>query len=450
MKKKNLLILLGLIAAVTVSGCGNNKEKETEAEFTTEAPPASADEDVTIAEEETAAQTEAQLDPITPSDYLVKDIDDYVTLGEISGLPVTQYTYEITDEMVQERIDMELSMYSQETEVDRKSQTGDVVYADITSTIQGDPDSEYTESTYITLGDEEYGADFDKELTGVSSGDKLSFSVSFDEDIWMEEWMNQTVDFDVTVTNICEVSLPEYGDDFVAENTEYTTTDEYEASLREAMEAEYAQTSYTDAVEELYLVAEGNAVFSGYPQELYDLCKEEVLAFYRTFADTDDENEIYEAFGLSKEDVDAEILAMVNRRLLASAICEKNDLTITEDEYTAYVSEYAAYYGYESALQFEQDNSRTALIWSLFESKAGDYLYENAKISEEAYVEEQFDDLDVEEIDVSELETAEPDSEIADGISLDGDQAEEPSSEMTEASTEEEPSSELETSTEEE
>ena len=262
--------------------------------------------------------------------------------------------------------------------------------------------------------------------------------------------MNQTVDFDVTVTNICEVSLPEYGDDFVAENTEYTTTDEYEASLREAMEAEYAQTSYTDAVEELYLAAEGNAVFSGYPQELYDLCKEEVLAFYRTFADTDDENEIYEAFGLSKEDVDAEILAMVNRRLLASAICEKNDLTITEDEYTAYVSEYAAYYGYESALQFEQDNSRTALIWSLFESKAGDYLYENAKISEEAYVEEQFDDLDVEEIDVSELETAEPDSEIADGISLDGDQAEEPSSEMTETSTEEEPSSELETSTEEE
>ena len=157
---------------------------------------------MTIAEEETAAQTEAQLDPITPSDYLVKDIDDYVTLGEISGLPVTQYTYEITDEMVQERIDMELSMYSQETEVDRKSQAGDVVYADITSTIQGDPDSEYTESTYITLGDEEYGADFDKELTGVSSGDKLSFSVSFDEDIWMEEWINQTVDFDVTVTNI--------------------------------------------------------------------------------------------------------------------------------------------------------------------------------------------------------------------------------------------------------
>lgn len=438
MKKKNLLILLGLVAAVAVSGCGNKNEKDTETTFTTEAPAASADEDV---EEETAAETEAALDPITPSDYLVENIDEYVTLGEVSGLPVTQYTYEVTDDIVKDRIDMEVSSYSEEKEVDRESKAGDVIYADITSSVQGEADSEYTESTYITLGDEEYGPEFDKEMTGVSTGDTLEFSVAFDDDIWMEDWMGQTVDFKVSVTSICEVNTPEYNDDFVAANTEYKTTEEYEAFLREQIESENAQTSYTDAVEELYITAESDAVFSGYPQELYDLCKEEVLSFYSTFANTTEESEIYEMFGLTEEDMETEVLAMVNRRLIASAICEKNNLEITEEEYNAYVSDYAAYYGYEDVAQFEQDNSRPTLVWSLFESKAGDYLYENAKITEEAYVADEFDDLDIEEIDVTELETSEPDSEVSDGVTLNTttDDTEES---VTESSSDTEPDTE--------
>lgn len=438
MKKKNLLILLGLVAAVAVSGCGNKNEKDTETTFTTEAPAASADEDV---EEETAAETEAALDPITPSDYLVENIDEYVTLGEVSGLPVTQYTYEVTDDIVKDRIDMEVSSYSEEKEVDRESKAGDVIYADITSSVQGEADSEYTESTYITLGDEEYGPEFDKEMTGVSTGDTLEFSVAFDDDIWMEDWMGQTVDFKVSVTSICEVNTPEYNDDFVAANTEYKTTEEYEAFLREQIESENAQTSYTDAVEELYITAESDAVFSGYPQELYDLCKEEVLSFYSTFANTTEESEIYEMFGLTEEDMETEVLAMVNRRLIASAICEKNNLEITEEEYNAYVSDYAAYYGYEDAAQFEQDNSRPTLVWSLFESKAGDYLYENAKITEEAYVADEFDDLDIEEIDITELETSEPDSEVSDGVTLNTttDDTEEA---VTESSSDTEPDTE--------
>src|SRR5699024_811808 len=105
--------------------------------------------------------------------------------------------YEITDDMVQERVDLEVSAYDEEIEVDRASQEGDVVYIDLTSAVAGDAESEYAESTYITLGDEEYGADFDQELLGASAGDTLEFSITFGDDIWMEDWMGQTVDFTV-------------------------------------------------------------------------------------------------------------------------------------------------------------------------------------------------------------------------------------------------------------
>ncbi len=409
MHSKRVLLLLGLIAAVSVAGCGNQAEDSSDAELTTSAPEASADEDAVIAEEETSSQAEASLDPITPSDYLIEDVSDYVTLGEITGIPVTQYTYEITDDMVQERVDLEVSAYDEEIEVDRASQEGDVVYIDLTSAVAGDAESEYAESTYITLGDEEYGADFDQELLGASAGDTLEFSITFGDDIWMEDWMGQTVDFTVDVTSVCEIQSPEYNDTFVSENTEYSTTEEFESALRDTLADEYAETSLMDTVESLFQTVESEAVFSGYPQELYDLCKEETLSFYAAFAGTSDEQEIYDLFGLTEDDMDAEVLTTVNRRLIVSSICEQAGLEVTEEEYISYVTDYAEYYGYDSAADFEADNTRETLVWSLYETKAGDYLYENADITEEPYSEDE--DLSLEDFEI-ELE-AEEDTETA-------------------------------------
>ena len=409
MHSKRVLLLLGLIAAVSVAGCGNQAEDSSDAELTTSAPEASADEDAVIAEEETSSQAEASLDPITPSDYLIEDVSDYVTLGEITGIPVTQYTYEITDDMVQERVDLEVSAYDEEIEVDRASQEGDVVYIDLTSAVAGDAESEYAESTYITLGDEEYGADFDQELLGASAGDTLEFSITFGDDIWMEDWMGQTVDFTVDVTSVCEIQSPEYNDTFVSENTEYSTTEEFESALRDTLADEYAETSLMDTVESLFQTVESEAVFSGYPQELYDLCKEETLSFYAAFAGTSDEQEIYDLFGLTEDDMDAEVLTTVNRRLIVSSICEQAGLEVTEEEYISYVTDYAEYYGYDSAADFEADNTRETLVWSRYETKAGDYLYENADITEEPYSEDE--DLSLEDFEI-ELE-AEEDTETA-------------------------------------
>ena len=409
MHSKRVLLLLGLIAAVSVAGCGNQAEDSSDAELTNSAPEASADEDTVIAEEETSSQAEASLDPITPSDYLIEDVSDYVTLGEITGIPVTQYTYEITDDMVQERVDLEVSAYDEEIEVDRASQEGDVVYIDLTSAVAGDAESEYAESTYITLGDEEYGADFDQELLGASAGDTLEFSITFGDDIWMEDWMGQTVDFTVDVTSVCEIQSPEYNDTFVSENTEYSTTEEFESALRDTLADEYAETSLMDTVESLFQTVESEAVFSGYPQELYDLCKEETLSFYAAFAGTSDEQEIYDLFGLTEDDMDAEVLTTVNRRLIVSSICEQAGLEVTEEEYISYVTDYAEYYGYDNAADFEADNTRETLVWSLYETKAGDYLYENADITEEPYSEDE--DLSLEDFEI-ELE-AEEDTETA-------------------------------------
>lgn len=120
---------------------------------------------------------ETALDPITPSDYLVKNASDYVTIGDYSDVEVTKYTYEITDDMVQEEIQEELESYSEEESTNAPSEDGNIVYMNLTATVDGEAGDE--EETFIILGQEEYGAEFDEKLTGVSAGDQLDFSVTY-------------------------------------------------------------------------------------------------------------------------------------------------------------------------------------------------------------------------------------------------------------------------------
>lgn len=384
MSKKYLLFLSGIIAAVTLSGC-DQKEPPKE--------PASTESSVSGENATTEDMTETPATPealaaITPSDYLVKNSSEYVTLGNLENLEVTQYVFEVTDDMIQERIESDLTEVGEEVEVDRAAAEGDVVYADVTSTVHGEPDTTVTESTYITLGYAEYSEDFDKQITGAKANDLLTFTCSFDNDAIMDEWANKAVDFEVKITSVCEMQAPEYNDAYVKEFTDYSTTKEYEDAIRELLTEEYEETGYSDTVEALFQAAIDASTFSGYPDELYDACKEEVLSLYGGFLGTTDEQEIYEAFDLSPDDVETEVLSMVNRRLIVSSVCADQNLEITQEEYNSFVMENAEAFGYESAVQFEEENTRSSLVWSLYENAVAALLYDSAKITPVPYEEE--------------------------------------------------------------
>lgn len=387
MNKIRCTSLLGLAVAAALTGCGTHKaESQTETEVSS-----AVSDDLILDYEET--ESEVLLAPITPSDYLVSDAADYLTLGTVEGLPVTQYLYEITDDMVQESVRTDLQMSSIETEVERAAADGDTIYVDLTSTVDGSSDP-YTESTYFDLGIEEYGSAFDQELIGLSAGDTKTFSISFDDSAIMEEWMNQTVTFTVTVTSVCEVSEPEYTDAYVQEFFGYDTIEEYEADLKNYMEEEYDDISYSDTITALLDEAAAQSVFNGYPQELYDACKEETLAFYTDYTDTETLEEIYDMFGLTEKDLETEILTLVNRRMLVSLICQEKGIEVTSEDYMSYTEEYASYYGYENAASFEADYGRSSIVWTLYESAAGAFLYDTAQITEEPYDESLIEGTD--------------------------------------------------------
>ncbi|MCC8044684.1 MAG: hypothetical protein LIP12_04195 [Clostridiales bacterium] len=422
MKRKILLLLIGTAAAITLSACGNNTETE-EAETTAPETTVSAG----------AEETEETLASITPSDYLVEDADNYITAESLDGLEATQYTYEVTDDMIQEQMEEDLYLYREETEVDRAAASGDVIYLELTVTVEGSDDS-YTESTYFSLGEAEYGEDFDEALIGASAEDTLSFDITFAEDTSSstfidEEWDGQTVHFEAKIESVCEVTDPEYTDEYISENTEYATLEEYETALRETLEAEYEEISYSDVLDTLFYAALDLCEISEIPDDLYDSCREETLASYAAFLDTTDEEEILAEFDLTEEDLEAEAEELAQRRLLISYLCETNDIEVTEEDYISYVEEYADYYGYDSAVDFEADMERSYLVWSIYEARAGEILYNAADITTEVYNEEAFAEEDLDDEEEAYLEE---DTEMEE----DTDQAEEDLEENSEAETE--------------
>ena len=209
-----------------------------------------------------------------------------------------------------------------------------------------------------------------------------------------EDWIGHTVDFTVTVNGVTRVTVPEYNDDFITNYTDYSSKEEYEAAVRKNLEDQYTDISYSDAIESLFQAALDATTFNGYPQDLYDTCKEESMSFYRMFAGDDgtSDADILAAFGISEEDIDSEVLTAVNQRLLISAYCEANNITLTEEDYLNYLENNAADYGEESAASFEEDYGRDSLVWSLYQSKVADLLYNSAKITKTSYSDDLFSD----------------------------------------------------------
>ena len=371
MKKR--YVFAALAAMTVLAGCGDNASQQKNTDNTTQE--STAEENLTAADPDEDgeeldpefsqdvennevidaddAEEEAALDPITPSEYLVQNASDYVTLGDYDGVEVTRYTYEITDDMVQDEIQEELADASDEQSTNAPSEDGNIVYMNLTANVEGEEAADPDE-TFITLGQEEFGAEFDQKLTGVSTGDKLDFSIT-------------------------------YGDD---------------TSVKEYLEQSYEEQSTYDETEDLISACLARTEFTGeYPDDLFEACKEEALSGYSMFAGEDgDVSDVLDMFGVTEDDIAEEAKNLVNRRLFISAYAEANNIEVTEDEYVDYVNEYADYYG-ESPADFETLYTRETLVNALYESKVTELLLEKANVTETPYTPEEYDEEESKEDD---------------------------------------------------
>lgn len=307
--------------------------------------------------------------------------NDYVKLGEYKGIEVEMEKAEISDQELEDEIAFQIEISTQSREItDRPAKIGDTVQIDFEGTVDGEEFEGGSGYGYsVVLGDGMFLEDFEKGIVGMKAGEEKDIEVIFPED-YEESLAGKKAVYHITLYSIQEVDVPEYTDEFVAENLGYETRKEFEEQLRKEMQEMKEETIKSLAIEEIFQKIISEAEFKEIPEEVYESCKAEKERQNAY------EEELFgmtqEDMGLTEEDIAADIDYMVRERIVMEAIAEKEKIEVTEDDCDAYIAYNMDYYGFNTADEMEEVYGSDGIHAAVLKEKLGDFLLENASIKE--------------------------------------------------------------------
>ena len=148
------------------------------------------------------------------------DIRPVPEIGDYSDLNADIPKLEVTDEMVQSRIDRDLEANVRIVEKEGEAESGDIVNIDYLGEVDGTPfEGGQDEGHDLVLGSDSFIPGFEDQLIGAKKGDKVDVKVTFPEDYHAEELEGKEAVFHVTVNSVKGKEYPEFDDEFVKDIT---------------------------------------------------------------------------------------------------------------------------------------------------------------------------------------------------------------------------------------
>ncbi|MDF2511318.1 MAG: trigger factor [Herbinix sp.] len=377
MKKKSLLIIMGLSIMLLASGCG--KKSVSDDVDTTEATPT-----VTGAAEETAST------PNLPDieDYVASD---YITLGQYKGVEVTVTKLNVTDEDVDAKVQEDLQANATQEEVkDRAVQKGDIVNIDYEGLLDGKAfDGGTAEGYDLEIGSGSFIEGFEEGLIGAKVGEKKALNLTFPADYSSADLAGKAVVFNVTVNSIKVSVVPELSEEYVTSNTDYKTIDEYKAGLRTQLEADNQTTMDNEKANNvMQAVLDGSTITSvpetltNYYTTLINYQVEQEASYYGMEKDA-----YIEYVGMTQDDFASYIKEQVDfygkYDLMLQGIVQAEKLELTDQEYKDAVANYMSSYGVTSEEELLKKVTEAQIKYSLIMQKAYDLVLENTDVAYE-------------------------------------------------------------------
>lgn len=302
------------------------------------------------------------------------DPDDYVKLGDYSGLSVEVTYYDYSEEDVKNCVDSELEFYVDyyansynldlyDYQVDLSANTvaqGSIVNMDYTGRIDGVAfEGGSAEGAHLVIGSGKFIPGFEDGLVDKQVGETVDLDLTFPEDYQNADYAGKNAVFTVSINSIDTRSMPEYTDELIQTlniSQDITTYQQYEDYIRQ-----YLQDSCDDANEQMLQESIWNAAYgtcevSDPPQQMVDSFYEDLNEYFETYAQYYSMD--LETFISSQMSMDMETYQEKNREAateeakkeLAYMAIAKAEGIVVDDAMMqeAAEAEYADY-GYESA-----------------------------------------------------------------------------------------------------
>ncbi len=156
-----------------------------------------------------------------------------VTLGEYKGLEVEVTKQEVTDAMIDARIQEDREKASRTIDVeDRPVAEGDLVNLDYAGTVDGVAfDGGTAQGQTLEIGSHHFIEGFEEQMIGMNIGEEKDLQVRFPEKYQAEELQGKDAVFHVKVNGIQKVEKPELDDDFAQDISEFDTFADYKADI---------------------------------------------------------------------------------------------------------------------------------------------------------------------------------------------------------------------------
>ena len=383
MKKKAVVAMLIMCMAVSAAACGKSSDTE---KTTTETTDTKDSED----SEKDSTDTDTKETDSSGENRLVsvKDVSKYVTIGEYKGLELTRTSQPVTDDDVQAEINYNLEDNGSEVK-DGTVENGDTVTINFTGTIDGKEfDGGSAEDYELVVGDGEMIDGFEDGIVGMKSGETKELDLTFPDDYYEESVAGKAVVFKVTLQKFTRPA--ELTDEWVAENTEYKTVDEYREAVKKQLEDTAAQTAdyelYSDAWNEVQAASE----IKDYPKEDVDAAKKSYQELNEKYVkDAGMEMaDFLESQGMSEEDYESECQqyaeSKVEQNLIVQGIMDAEGLSIDDEETQKLKDDLIKEYGFASIDEMIETYGEQEVNESLALLRVERFIVDNANVTEVA------------------------------------------------------------------
>lgn len=311
-----------------------------------------------------------------------------VELGEYKGVEVPKSDVSVSDEEIMAEIDKEREQNSRIITVDdRAVEDGDMTVIDFEGFVDGVAFEGGKGTDYpLTIGSHSFIDTFEEQLIGKNIGEEVDVNVTFPEEYHAEELKGKPALFKVTVKEIKKKELPELDNDFVEDVSEFSTVDEYKASIKTKIEEKKADEAKS-AKEEATI----EKIIEGAKMEIPDaMVDSQVRQMAEDFARrisaqglTIDQYFQYTGLTSDKllEQMRPQALKRIQSRLVLEAVADKENFEVTDEDVNNEINDMA------SAYQMEADKLKDLLTDADKENmkrdiqvkKAVEFVTENAK-----------------------------------------------------------------------
>lgn len=354
MKNRKLALLLtGMLVVLSISGCGKKVEgipSETEETTETVSENDLKSDDMVVANEFDAFLTDEEIS--------MDDLVAAVELCDYSNVEVDAVYNQISEDDVTKEMNEYLSFFdAYEHIMEGTVEEGSTTNVTFVGKMDGKEFDGGSGTFDLEIGSNSFIEGFEEGLIGKNVGDEVTLNLTFPEDYFAEEFQNKEAEFDVTINYLLGEKIEaELTDEYLSANTDYATVTELHDAAKEYLENVAYNTYIVERENGVldYLIQ--NSKIPLIPRSMVNDYIENMNTYYTSMAEMYDmefDEFLNSYMGTTSDEFNTETkksaINYIQSSVLLKAIAQKENITIDDAEYEAYLMDFATENGYENA-----------------------------------------------------------------------------------------------------